>query len=537
MRTTGGTESGSAADRSDTGPVVLPSTRPPPPLAVGPWTDASPNPVEDGADAFGPERELLDLLPDAYLATDAAGRILEANAAASDLFALSRSELCGSSLLDFVAPDDVHLVAAVLAGNPSAGPSDRIEAGLRSAGGHSVIAELAARPQQRGGHRVGVRWFVRDVTRQRDAERALRDQAERHGELATQLPVLTYSLDAEHPGGVPTFVSPRMAELLGFPAHDLLALPDVWVQQIHPDDRARVLAERAGACEKISSMRCEYRVLTRDGLVRRVRDEALIMHGDGGPRVEGVVIDVTGRSGRRDDAMRVESRRGLTPSNEDRNTPTFLRLFLHDMRSPLAVAVAIVETLLREEDHLPVEQRRELLTRAVTNLEHIRHLLSEVVDIERLEQRQVAVRREPTDVRTVVGRVVAAVGDTGHPIEFRGCACLVHTDASLVERAVAKLLDNALTHTPPETGIWVGVEQVGDGALVTVEDEGIGVADALKERIFEAFDRGNAPVTTAGFGLGLALVRHIGRVLGGQTWVEDRPGGGASFRLLLPPGD
>lgn len=501
MRTTGGAESGSEVDCSD---------------------------------EWRPERELLDLLSDAYLATDHAGRILEANAAASDLFALSRSELEGCSLLDFVAPDHAPLVVAVLAGNASAGGPDPVEAGLRSGSGRRIVAELRAHRQLRGGRRAGVRWFVRDVTHQRETERALRDQAERYRELATRLPVLTYSLDAEHPGGVPTFVSPRMAQLLGFPPEEWLALPDLWARQIHPDDRARVLGERADACEKISGMRCEYRVLTRDGLVRRVRDEALVMNGEAGPRVEGVVVDITGRAGRRDDPVRVESRRGLQPADEERNTPTFLRLFLHDMRSPLAVAVAIVETLLREEEHLPVEQRRELLNRAVTNLEHIHHLLSEVVDIERLEQRQVAVRREPTDVRTVVERVVAAVGATGHPIEFHGRACIVHTDASLVERAVAKLLDNALTHTPPATGIWVGVEQVGDGVLVTVEDEGIGVSDELKERIFEAFDRGNAPVTTAGFGLGLALVRHIGRVLGGRTWVEDRQGGGASFRLLLP---
>ncbi|MDP8961657.1 MAG: PAS domain-containing protein [Actinomycetota bacterium] len=491
---------------------------------------------------------MLDLLPDPYLSTDHVGRILEANAAACDLFALSRGELQGSSLLDFVVPDDAHRVTAVLVGNPSAAATDPVEAGLRSADGQTVVAELRARPQLRAGRgraegpggwedgRAQVRWFVRDVTHQREAERALRDQVERYGQLATRLPVLTYSLDAEHPDGVSTFVSPRMAELLGFPVEDLLALPELWRRQIHPDDRALVLAERSGAFEKISPMRCEYRVLTRDGLVRRVRDEALVTTGDAGPRLEGVVIDVTDRAGRRDDRRHVESRRGLTPSSEDRNTPTFLRLFLHDVRSPLAVAVAIVGTLLREEDRLGVEQRRELLTRAVTNLEHIHHLLSEVVDIERLEQRQVAVRREATDVRTVVERVVAAVGEIDNPITFRGRACVVHTDASLVERAVSKLLDNALTHTPPATGIWVGVEDVGDGALVTVEDEGTGVSDELKERIFEAFDRGNAPVTTAGFGLGLALVRHIGRVLGGQTWVEDRAGGGASFRLFLPSG-
>lgn len=537
MGTTGGTESGPEANRADAAHLThaVPATSPAQSV-VRRVKSATAGPPQGRSTRPSRERELLELLPDAYLATDLAGRILEANAAASDLFALAISDLQGRSLLDFVAREDAGRVAAVLAGEAAAASNEPMDVRLRSASGYWILAELRARPWLRGRRRVQLRWFVRDVTAQRRTERELREQAGRYRQLATRLPVICYSLDADDPAGGPRFVSPHMAELFGFPVTEWLAVPELWIRQIHPDDRGRVLAERTRAREKVTAMRCEYRMLTRDGHVRWVREEAQVINGKPSPTVEGIIVDVTSRAGYGDGPARPPSRRGAITPDEDGNRRTFLRLFLHDVRSPLAVAVAIVEALLREEDALPVEQRRDLLTRAVTNLAHIHHLLTEVVDIERLEQRQVAVRLEPTDVRTVVEQVVAAVGETDHPLEFRGSACIVNTDASLVERAVSKLLDNALKHTPPATGIRVWVEDVGDGVLVSVEDEGPGVPDELKERIFEAFDRGRAPGTTAGFGLGLALVRHIVHVLGGQTWVEDRPGGGASFRLLLPSG-
>ncbi len=532
MRTTRRTESGLEMSRSDTAHLsfVRPDAAPAQPVVQHGSPPAAP-PAQSSANGLSPERELLDLLPDAYLATDCSGGILDANTAASELFSLSRHELRGLSLLDFVAAEDIGRVTAVMSGEASPARGALLEVRLKPVGGDSVVAELRVSPQ---GRRRVVHWFVRDITRQRLTEQALREEADNYRRLANRLPVLAYSLGSVNPAGEPTFVSPRMAELFGLPVEEWSAVPQLWLRQVHPDDRARVLNERAQACEKVTGMRCEYRVVAADRQVRRVRDEVHVTNSERALGLEGVIFDVTGRGGSPDAEARVGSRRGVVPASEEGNRRTFLRLFLHDVRSPLAVAVAIVETLLRDEEGLEVEQRRDLLTRVVQNLEHIHHLLSEVVDIERLEQRQVAVRLEATDVKTVVERLVRAMGESDHPVEFRGSVCIAHTDASLVERAVSKLLDNAFTHTPPATGVWVGVEEVDHGVVVSVEDEGPGVPDEVKERIFQAFDRGRAPTTTAGFGLGLALVRHIVQVLGGQIWVEDRPGGGASFRLFLP---
>jgi signal transduction histidine kinase len=90
-------------------------------------------------------------------------------------------------------------------------------------------------------------------------------------------------------------------------------------------------------------------------------------------------------------------------------------------------------------------------------------------------------------------------------------------------------------HTPSTATIWVSVTATDEGALLAVEDDGSGVAEDIRETIFEPFQQGpDAPRHSPGVGVGLTLVRRFAELHGGRAWVEDREGGGASFRVLLP---
>jgi len=112
---------------------------------------------------------------------------------------------------------------------------------------------------------------------------------------------------------------------------------------------------------------------------------------------------------------------------------------------------------------------------------------------------------------------------------------VVDVDGAKVERIVENLLANAAKYTPPEAHIWVQVQKVNAGAMVVVEDDGPGIPDDLKEAVFETFRQGpNVPAHAPGVGVGLSLVARFAELHGGRAWVEDRPGGGASFRVFLP---
>jgi signal transduction histidine kinase len=112
---------------------------------------------------------------------------------------------------------------------------------------------------------------------------------------------------------------------------------------------------------------------------------------------------------------------------------------------------------------------------------------------------------------------------------------MVRSDAAKVERIVENLLANTARHTPGSSTIWVSVQPTPEGALLLVEDDGSGVPEDLRDTIFEPFQQGpDAPRHSPGVGVGLTLVRRFAELHGGRAWVQDREGGGASFRVLLP---
>jgi signal transduction histidine kinase len=82
--------------------------------------------------------------------------------------------------------------------------------------------------------------------------------------------------------------------------------------------------------------------------------------------------------------------------------------------------------------------------------------------------------------------------------------------------------------------VWVRVAREGGGVLIVVEDDGPGVPDELKQAVFEPFRQGNGvPYPSPGVGVGLSLVARFAELHGGRAWVEERDGGGASFRVLF----
>ncbi len=123
---------------------------------------------------------------------------------------------------------------------------------------------------------------------------------------------------------------------------------------------------------------------------------------------------------------------------------------------------------------------------------------------------------------------------TGRHIRVAADEVVAAVDGPKVERIVENLCINAARHTPEGTPVWVRVRALDDGCLIIVDDAGPGVPDELKERIFEPFKQG--PTTSPqspGVGIGLSLVARFAALHGGRAWVEDRPGGGASFRVFL----
>jgi signal transduction histidine kinase len=240
---------------------------------------------------------------------------------------------------------------------------------------------------------------------------------------------------------------------------------------------------------------------------------------------------------------RAEIERALTSEREaskrlqslDEIKDTFLQAVSHDLRTPLTAVMGIALTLDREDLYLSVDERRDLNRRLAANARKLDRLLSNLLDVERLLRGVMEASREPTDVSALVCRVLGEIDIRGmEGIEVDIPPLVADIDGPKVERMVENLVVNAIRHTPDGTAIWVRVETRDEDVLLIVEDAGPGVPEDLKEAIFEPFRQGPGKHPSPGAGIGLSLVARFAELHGGRAWVENREGGGASFRVFLP---
>jgi PAS domain S-box-containing protein len=223
----------------------------------------------------------------------------------------------------------------------------------------------------------------------------------------------------------------------------------------------------------------------------------------------------------------------------DQMKDAFLQAVSHDLRTPLTSVLGIAATLDRGHQQLAASEVRDLLGRLAGNARKLGRLLTNLLDLERLTQGSTLdPDRQRVDLGELVGRIVKDAGPEllgERPISLETAPVLIAVDAPKVERIVENLLANAARHTPAGTPVWVRVQAAGGGALMVVEDAGPGVPAEVRQAIFQPFQQG--PTITAhapGSGIGLALVVRFAGMHGGRAWVQERPGGGASFRVFLP---
>jgi PAS domain S-box-containing protein len=379
-----------------------------------------------------------------------------------------------------------------------------------------------------------------DVTDQKRMESELRSEAVKFRSLAERIPAVVY---IEGPGGsddAPTYISPQYEELFGYTPAERQANPTLWRQLLHPDDRDRALAaaERSYEAGGFSE---DYRMVARDGRVVWVHDETVLIRDDEGQPLfwEGVLYDITEQKRAEQElaqALDMERRAVERLRQADDMKNTFLTAVSHDLRTPLAAILGSAITL-ENADELGVseEDRRQLIRSLARKAKRLTAMVTDLLDIDRLTRGLVQPRREHIDIGALLGRTVAesdvleerTVHVQAEPLE-------AWVDESMVVRIVENLLVNATKHTPPAARIWVGARRVENGIVLVVEDDGPGVPDVERERLFQPFERGEASRPSPGLGVGLSLVARFAGAHGGRAWVEDRPGGGASFRVLLP---
>ena len=205
----------------------------------------------------------------------------------------------------------------------------------------------------------------------------------------------------------------------------------------------------------------------------------------------------------------------------------------HELRTPLTTMLNSL-ALVQNRRHLLPAQVTEPLDLLAEDLQRFRQLVVDLLDISRVDEGRDTVVREPV----VVGELVRHAADTAaeRPVtRIRPSArgVVMNLDKRRMERVLTNLVENARCHGG---GCREVVVRLAEGAVrISVRDEGPGVPEDLRDRVFERFARD--PVSAArptGSGLGLAIAERHVRLHGGRIWVQDAPGGGAEFTVELP---
>jgi signal transduction histidine kinase len=242
------------------------------------------------------------------------------------------------------------------------------------------------------------------------------------------------------------------------------------------------------------------------------------------------------------------SRRALAFATEQR--VTLLRGLTHDLKNSLGAAAGYARLLQEETSGTLAPVQHDHLGRIGRIIDATIRSVEDTLTVARTEAAALPVRRHSEDLRALVLEAASdfvAMADRAKltlTLELTDDLPTVETDSSLVSKIIGNLLSNAIKYTPEGGNIWLRVSaplswegpgSTGPWAVIEVSDTGPGIPPALHEKVFDEFFRAPAATTTArGEGIGLAMSRHVARLLGGDITLASEEGWGATFALWLP---
>jgi two-component system sensor histidine kinase KdpD len=219
-----------------------------------------------------------------------------------------------------------------------------------------------------------------------------------------------------------------------------------------------------------------------------------------------------------------------------------LNALSHDLRTPIASVKAAVTSLRSKEVAWSEDDKDELLTHAETALDRLTELVTNLLDLSRVQAGVIQVVPVPVALEDVVSQAVDHVAVAGIPGQERSTIVVdvpslpeALADAGLLERVVANLLENALRYSPPAEPVRISASGYGDTLELRVIDRGPGISARDREAVFEPFQRrdDHAGGTNAGVGLGLAISRAFVEAMNGTLTLDDTPGGGLTAVVAL----
>jgi signal transduction histidine kinase len=233
----------------------------------------------------------------------------------------------------------------------------------------------------------------------------------------------------------------------------------------------------------------------------------------------------------------------------ERSRAELVSTVAHELRSPLTSVKGFTATLLNKWGRFTDDQKRVMLETVNADADRVTRLITELLDVSRLESGRMEVHRQLVDLpdrvrKIIAGRVAAGDAEDRFRLEVRRGMPETWLDADKIDQILGNLVENAVRHGAGIVTIVVEpahLDEAGakaspgmpDAAAVSVRDQGEGIAPDVAPRVFRQFWRGKR---RGGTGLGLYIVKGLVEAHGGTIGVRGAPGGGAEFRFIVPAG-
>jgi PAS domain S-box-containing protein len=473
--------------------------------------------------------EVVDALEEGFAVLDRHGGIQFLNAAAVRMLDVDLDAVLGAPLMDLaweiqgpdgeVIPKHEHPSLAALVDGRAHGP-EIIGVSFEHLD-ETLWLEVTARPL-RGGEGEAVDGSValfRNIGGRKATEHALWVSEQRFETLTSMVPVGIFQTNA---AGQCIYVNEAWSGLAGLSAEE--ARGDGWSAAIHPDDRDRVFSEWEASAKSQKAFRSEYRFLRADGSIRWVVGSAIAYATVSGAEAGflGSVTDVT------------EQKAAAAMKDQ------LIGLVSHELRAPL-VAIGGALGHLEPQTLELNEQGRRLYEMAVRNTRLLERLVTDLLEIERVEGGVAALRRSPIPVVEVMQQALELVS-VARREDYVEVALLpsdpaltVDADPDRLMQVLVNLLSNAVKFSELGGRVTVEAERDQGDVVFVVRDQGRGVPEHLTEHIFERFVQVEAENEGRhGVGLGLPIARAIVARHGGRIWVESTLGKGSAFFFTIP---
>lgn len=461
-------------------------------------------------------RDLCDNAHDLIQSVSAEGKFLYVNRSWLATLGYRLEEVDALSLFDIIHPDSLEHCRVVMRELISGRPAIDITAEFRAKDGRSIPVEGSASARFEGRRLVSTRGIFRDVTQRRRAEQDLDN-------------LFNLSLDLLCIAGMDGFfkrINPAFEKLLGHSRQQLLSKS--FLQFVHPEDRARTVEEVTHLAHGLPVVDFSNRYRARDGTYHWLDWRAAPLPSRG--LIYAVARDVTEHRRIQD----LINRQAAELARSNAALEQFAYAASHDLRAPLRAITTLtgwIEEKLGPDrgdevgGHLAQlrsrAQRMELLTDDLLKYARAGRVHSEVasVDTAALVDEAVFLLGPREGLRVVV--------EPGMPV--------LETARAPLEQILRNLIGNALKyHDRPEGRVVVSARDQGELVEFSVEDDGPGIPEEFRSRLFKMFQKLESRDRVEGNGIGLALVKRLVESHGGQVWLDPATGRGATFRFTWP---